>query len=443
MSGIVHHHADGSISVRADTGIAVVPVTVGDDAVRVTVDAAFPDRVVDLAAASPEALRTRAARFRDGDSVRRIAAAADGEVVDAPVLADAWARIATVAAVDAVHLGPLDDAVVHLDTAHARALAGDPDADRYYAFGAAVVDRLVDELRAARAHGPVVARTAEAVEAASAAVFRPGRRAALLRALADADDVTDRAWRSLSADVADPSPTLALSLNRAVTVDAGLADLAPLRPRLLRFDGPDEPEISVRHLGDGTVVLAAALRNGVDETTEQAAGIFAVVADARSGEPVAHAPAVLADGQIRARVALNGADPHSIRCAFLDSTANLDALRLDPTGIALTRIDRYCRYAWSQHRLAGALRAALGAGNTAAEIDRAQAAADTALSIAVDAADTALGLVRQLRRKRRDTTDLAHRAAALNRFRDVCAAPPAVAGPTGPTLAELCSVALG
>ncbi|MFT4127077.1 MAG: hypothetical protein QM662_12725 [Gordonia sp. (in: high G+C Gram-positive bacteria)] len=447
MNGTVRHGRDHSISWHADTEVALGPVIFDANGIRIAVDAASPADVVDLAARDYSALRAAAALFTDPRVIMTIAEAADGTRTrdPGPMLGPDLTRVATVSCVDAIHLGDVDAGVLLVDQAMARMSSGDPGAGAYLGLAAAVPDRIADEIDAADYRGPLVERILDVV-ARAPRMLTESERTGILQALDRRADADDLQWQEFLTDVTtELGPALAVDLGSAGTASTYLADLRPLPPRLLRFAGPDEPEVTVQVLDETTVTVTAELRPDVDSDTDEVAGIFAVAADAARGDLLAFGPTTVTDGQLRATIRLPDLDPATARYAFIGSDIDIDAVRLDPLGLSLTRIDRYCAYAWSQHRLAGALRASVGASADEATIRRAQDAAETASERASDAIRTARGLTRSLVRRHRSSPRAAavsEYVAAVGRLGDRLAEPPAIDGPTGPTIAELHAVAL-
>lgn len=443
MNGTVRRGADGSVSWHAPGSAVLGPVSFVVGGISVIVDAAAPEQVIDLGARDAASLRDVVAGFADATVVDAILDAEDGGVVPGPVLVDGIARLATVSAVDAIHLGDLDDAVLLLDAAYARAAAGDPDAADHYALAASVPDRIVDEIESADYLGPLLAPLADAIGFAPTGILSVGERNRLLTALRLRTERVDAEWQVLLAIEADSARDLALHLGGIEAVVLQVADLRALPPRLLMFSAPEEAEVEVVANPDGTVEVAAVLRPDIDADTLLADGIFAVAADPGTGDVLAFAPASISDGRLSARIQTpNGPN---VRCAFLVSSTDLAALRLDPLGIALTRIDRHCRYAWTRHRTAGAVLAGIGAADQESEIARAAAVAESARQSATEAVDNARMLIRQLARRHRSepiASALAEYRDAIDSLAESISAPPATDGPTGPTMAELHEVAL-
>lgn len=444
MIGTVRHSGDGSISWHGHEQVALGPIMFSVNGIRLVVDAAFLDEVIDLAATSAAELRAASAGFADPDAVERIIATDDGAEAPGPVLAGGLARVATVSAVDAIHLGDLDDGVLLLDTAYAHALAGDAD-ESHYALAAAVPDRLVDEIAAADLTGPLVTRVAEALSLAPEEVIGGRERDGLITRLGERIVGADTTWEVLMHEMIAVSPALALDLGDIGVTTDHLADLRALPPRLLRFTDPDESEIDVEVFDDGDVEVSAALRPGVDAVALESAGLFAVAADIVTGDLLASAPATARDGQVHATLALSGLDPQTLRFALLGAEMDLATLRLDPLGVALTRIDRHCRHAWSRHRLAGALRASVGAESAESEILRVEDATAIAHEDARETMETVRALIRQLVRRHRagpQNQTLAGYRDAVERLAERIDGPPEFDGATGPTVAELYSVAM-
>lgn len=440
MNGIVRISSDGSISWHADTAVVLGPVPFEVNGVLFTVDAAFPDVVVDLAASDASALAATAQWFTDPDAVRRLAAAGDGDVVDGPTLVDALATEAGVSVVDAVHLGDLDEAVLLLDHAFGRLVAGDEEsATEFYLLSGAVAERLVDHFTHGGRRGPAVERLAEIVAAAPpGAVVEDTQRE--LRARLDAlSSENETHWEGVTTRLFEVVNSLSLG---AIEIHVAFpADLRSLPPRLLEFHDVEDAEIRMTVETGGVVGLEADLRESANTDSAETLGVFAVAADATTGELLAYAPTAVVDGRMVAQLTVGSMPTDSLSCALIGSGTDLDMLRLDATGTALTRIDRYCRYAWTRHRMAGALIGTVDSMTDDATLDRIRSAADQARADAVVAADSAVATTRQLMRRARGSSDeafLADHLDALTRFAASMAEDPAIDGPLRPTLAELC-----
>ncbi len=440
MSGTVRHRPDGSMEWRAEHPEAILPITVTIGGVAITVDALLPERPVELTAESGESLRRLTNGFALPSSFEELLGASDSEAVPDPILGDELVRLLTVAAVDVVHLGELDDGVLLLDAAHSRALVGDPMTDWYYALAASVPGRLVDEIESTDQLGPMVDRLAEVIAAAPTDSMPEDERREALSLLSARIDRADAVWDVFQVTSAGAELALASELGSISTVTMEVADLASLPARLLRFDGPEEPEIEVHENADGSIEISAAIRSSVDAESVTAEGIFAVAADRSSGEILAFAQAVAVDGRVVARIDDPDGFVEGARCAFLGADADLSALRLDPFGMSVARVDRHCRYAWTRYRAAGAIRAGLGVVDDESRIAAAAQMADAEQVGAAEAIDQARMLLRQMTRRWGDTD----RSALVASYRDILVSlaarfsePPPSDGAAGPTLAEL------
>lgn len=436
MLGTVKVAVDGSVSWHADTAVALGPIMFQANGVQFVVDAAAPEQIIDLAAVDAAALRSCAQWFVDPTLIEAIAAADDGAHVAGPIAGDAILRVATVESVDAIVLSDLDEGVLLVDQAYAATVAGDLGRGAVrFALASAVVDRIVTEIENDDYLGPLNSRLLEVVSAAPEGTFLDAERSeysAIMRARLAR---TDAFWRSFAdATIADD---LALTLGEAQEVTAQAADLRLLPPRLLAFAGPEVPEVTVV-AGDGELTMSAQLRPAVDLDSAEANELFAVVADKQTGALVAHAPARVVDDRVQATVSLHGIDPETVRCALVGGEVDLDAVRLDDTGDKLAGIDRQCRFAWSEHRRAGALLASVSASSAESEIEnvgkvaaRARKTAEREIRSAAKRA-TRLG----------DSAELTAYADAVQRLSHRLSEAPEVDGPAGPTIAELYAVAL-
>lgn len=443
MTGAVA--GDGSIIWSAAYGAALGPVQLGVPGLIVTVDPIAPGEVLDVAAATPDGLIARADLFT-GDIARRLAATPD--LVQSARLAPAATRLATVACVHNLHLGDLDEALVLVDRAWAlvgigeRAAAAD-----WLRLAGPSIDRLTERIEVDDISGPLVATTTAVLTDFASAGVLPADLASHLDRLAGRQARLDGAFDSALDDITAGAET-ALALGADETAAPGivwlLADLRLLPPRTLAYAGPDQPDLRVVEGGAGTVVVSGRLRNGVITDTAELQGLFAVAAEARTGELVAVSPVVVAAGEVTAQLQTGGLAPDSLCCAIIGSAADPDLLRLDPVGTALTRIDRYLRHAWTAHRTAAAALASAGFGGE--QLDRLTQQAGHWRAAAVDSVATAQALLRQLRRRHRsgDEADaLAGFAEYADRFADAVTAEPATTGPARPTLTELAAVVLG
>lgn len=435
---------DGSIIWSAAGNTALGPVQLGVPGLIVTVDPADPEEVVDLAAAAPDLLIARAPLFA-GDVANRLTTRPG--LVDRARLAPAATRLATVACVHDLHLGDLDEALMLIDRAWALLGIGEktPAADLLTLVGPSI-DRLTERIEADEVVGPLVAITTAALTDFAAAGILPTELSAHLDRLADRQAGLDRAFDSVLGDItgaAEPALTLGAEATTAPSVHWQLADLRALPPRTLAYSGPDQPDLRVVEENDGTVVVIARLRAGVITDTAEIRGLFAVAAEARTGELVAVAPVADAAGEVTARLQTRGLAPDRLRCALIGSGADPDLLRLDPAGAGLTRIDRYLRHAWTAHRTTAATLASAGFGGE--HLDRLTARTHHSRLVATESAAAARALLRQLRRRHSTDADaetLAGFAEHVDRFADVVAADPPTTGPSGTTLTELAAVVL-
>ena len=444
LTGVIALGADSSISWHADSGVVLGPITFEIGSVTVVVDAAFPDVIIDLAVTDADALSAGLALFDDPGFVARVTAAADGQAIVGTLLAAPLVRVATVAAVGDIHLGELDEAALLLDRAHARALAGDVDtAIDLYTLSHAVADRIVEQIESADYHGPLVTVLLEAIDSAPRQALDPADRETWTTALRErrfdlgghvADELLELAVGSI--------PQLAVTLGDAASPAGQVVDLRAVPPRILEYTGPDGPDLDVVDRG-GRVVVRASLRDDAMVESAEVQELFAVAAEESTGDLLAVAPCIVDDGVVTAELTVPGMTAGSLRCALIGSGTDPDTLRMDRFGIAIARIDRYCRHAWTLHRTAGALLAGLDLAVNDTAFDAVQQEAEETHDAAVDAVQTALGLAAQLRRRHRsgpDAKGLAAYVAAMERFESSIAARPSLDGPTGVTLTELLAV---
>ncbi|MFT3660684.1 MAG: hypothetical protein QM809_04625 [Gordonia sp. (in: high G+C Gram-positive bacteria)] len=253
----------------------------------------------------------------------------------------------------------------------------------------------------------------------------------------------DGVWTDFLAQIAPSAPAGAMTLGGASATPDQTADLSLLPPRLLLFAGPNRPEIVTWTTADGLHVQAR-LRDDVPTGSRKTTGLYAVAADADTGALLAYAPMRVVEDRLEATLGVDGLDPARLRCGIVAREA-VTEVRLDPIGVAATDVDRHCRYAWSEHRRAGALLASVGAATDESAITRVQAAADRARRTAERAARGAARKAAALVRGNRDDDSadvLREYRNAVDRFAARITAPPTVDGPAGPTLAELHSVGM-
>lgn len=441
MNGIVRRGPDGSLTWRAEGGEAFLSITVQLGQITLTVDAAFPDEPVEVVIGDVDNARETTV-FADSEAVGILVAAADGAGVAAPVLSAPLIRLMTVTAVDALHLGDLDDAVVLLEVAYARVLLGDPGRDWYLALASSVSGRLVSEIEATDHLGPLVGRLAEVIGVISNDV-PDAETNGLLSALEARAGRANVLWEGVFTEL-DGLAGLSVDLGAATeAVLMQVADLNAVPTRLLRFDGPEEPEVEVHANPDGSVEVSAPLREGVDAQSAVTEGVFAVAADGGSGELLAFSPATTNGDRITARIDGAGDLGDGTRFAFVGAHADLEALRLDPFGVAMTRVDRHFRYAWTRHRTADAILAGLGIADSDQEIGAATVAADVERQAATESVEIARMLLRQFARRYRAPFEIAvldARGESVERLAERLREPP-TDGPDGTTLTELHMIA--
>lgn len=443
VSGIVTRDSSTIVSWHADTAVVLEPMHIEVDGVHIIVDAAFPNRVIDVATDQETRFNRAAARvFRETDFIRRLTVAEDGEQIEAPTLSEPVTRLATVRAVDRIHLGDLDEAALLLDHAFAHRQFGSFQPTlRYYVLGATAAERLVDEINSGD-HSPATARMLSDVIGACPpdALDVPTRDRLIdtLRTHLLADDI---GWEAgLSRLIGHEE--LATSLGDMSTVTGQLNDLRPFPARALRFTGPDDPDLEITAT-DGSISVRARLRDEVIPESQEIQETMAVAADSSTGEILAVAPCSTADGHISAELYPGTSDPSGLRFALISADTPLESVRLDPLGTTLTRIDRHCRYAWSLHREAGAILAGAGAISDESALTRIQQNSNRVRHERDEVIAIIRGLTRQLTRRTRNTPDaesVARHVGAVDSFIATLDAPVVTDGPQGPTLAELFAV---
>lgn len=444
MSGLVWHAGADIVTWQADVEAALGPISLEINELRIILDASRPYRPIGVVGDRTR-WRDATTLFADPSVVPAVLDAGDGEVVPDPVLNDAAARAATVRCVEAMHLGDLDDGVLLLDRALAGDAVGARDALRAWGYAAAVPERIVDEIENSDHQGVIVERMLEVVGATPGEVMSVAQRNSLTTILASRASRRDLQWDIFLAETVLPDQELAFDLGGTAAPTTYLADLGLVPPRILVFGGPESAEVTAVETPAGTIAVSAPVRTDSFAAEYIRDGIFAIAADPDSGEIVAFAPAVLAEGEFHATIRPPGVEVVHLRVAFVGADADLSTVRLDPTGVALSRIDRHCRHAWTCHRLAGALRAAAGIGDTGSQLGQAAESADAAQRDSETSMVTAKRLLARLERRHRAgpqhdaITRYAHALDMLQQFVD---GPPVIDGPTGPTLAELHAVAL-
>ena len=429
---------DGSLSWHADISVVLGPISFELDGCVFVVDAAFPDTVVDFAVVSNDRLSSLAGLFADAEPVDVLLGVAAGETPEVAglTLGTDLARLAIVQAVSAIHLGDLDEGVLCLDRAHAYRHVGAEDVARtQYAFAAPAVELLTERIVNDGLAGPLVPGLLDAVQASPPDAFVGDARERIMTILQETGARSELSWQH---EFFLPADSLATSLGSIAVVTGQLLDLRMVPPRILRFIGPDRPDLEITASGT-SVTVQAELRADALEDSAELAELFAVAADADTGAITASSPCSVDHGLVSARLQV-GTDTDRLHYMLLSADTDIDVIRLDPTGVAVAQIDRFCRYAWTMHRTAGALRFGVGASSTGVDIDNSSLAAEQAELTATDAMSTAVGLVRQLARRTRrgpDREAIAGYSAAVERLAEHIEDRPMPTGALEPTLAEL------
>lgn len=415
---------------------AVLPlVQIDRPDLTITVDPALPHNAFRVHAETREALFSHAHLFAGEGAV---ALAEHPTTVDSVRLAPSAIRLATTMAVAAMHLGELDEPLLTFDLAVARQLAGAPAA-REFALGTAAAERLAATIEVSVTGGALATALVAALADIGSEASQELRAWALMQDL-EHQAVAAEIELSLHhfADGREPATTLGTP-GASDDIASQLADPRPLPPRLLRFSGPGDPDLTVRQ-EDDLIVITAPLRDEVIADSVEAQGLFAVVADSVTGALLAVAPLRFSHGLVRSELHLPGHPVHGLHCALIGAATDPSTIRLDPLGLLLIEVERHCRHAWTMHRRAGAILAAVNPWSPSAALDSARALSDTAHRSARDAAQTAVDLIRhELRRNRNeaDRSELQAHTLRADALASLIDESPAFDGPAGPTITEL------
>ena len=433
--------ADNSIGWISPVAPAVGAVTIRINEVAITVDAAFPRDVISVVAPDIDTLTAAAGVFRDVAAIDGLAAAADGDSLSGPELSDDFVRIAVLSAVRQCHLGDLDGIALLLDRAYAATLAGDDDAAAtFYRLSSIGTELIADDLVRSGVTGAVVDELGLYMRSAPVDSIRGDIRSAIDQSLQELQEQSDNLWTyTFGESVAAADVAMGHfdgSLTSSITVDV-LNDLNAVPPRLLIFNGPGLPDVFATPAEPGLAEVSAQLRDNVDETSSEVAELFAVAADSTSGNLVGFAPCQVSGRTVVARIPLQGQEFTGLHFAIVGAGFNPDELHLDDLGVGVSKVDRYCRYAWTLHRVAAAALAGSGIGTSGAQIDQNRTHIAETLTSASASAQGALDAVRGLCDDYEDSTELQAYADAVRRLRDLIDSDPVLDGPTRPGFAEL------
>lgn len=433
--------ADNSIGWISSVVPAVGAVTIRINEVAITVDAAFPRDVISVVGPDVDTLSAAGGVFRNVAAIDALTAAADGDSLTGPELSDEFVRIAVLSAVRQCHLGDLDGIALLLDRAYAASLAGDDDAAAtFYRLSSIGAELIADDLVRGGVAGTVVDAFGLCMRSAPADSIPSDIRSAIDQSLQELEGQSDNLW-TYTFDESVAVADVAMghfdgSLTSSITVDV-LNDLNSVPPRLLVFNGPGLPDVFVTQAELGLAEVSAHLRDNVDETSSEVAELFAVAADSTSGNLVSFAPCQVSGRTVAARIPLQGREFMGLHFAIVGAGFNPVELHLDDLGVGVSKVDRYCRYAWTLHRVAGAALSGSGIGTSGAQIDQNRTHIAETLTSARASAQSALDAVRGLCDDYEDSRELQAYADAVRRLRDLIDSDPVFDGPTRPGFAEL------
>lgn len=439
LSGRVVRRPDGLIVWQASTGAALGPVTFDAYGIGIAVDAADPAAVVTVIAAADNR-DSGATCFVDPDFLTNMIDATAGSELPGPVLVDDVVRAATIHAVGKFHLGALDEAIVALDTAHAAALAGDQElAQAHYLMASATMDSLLDRLTDGEG-GEAIAEELEQM-IARCPEMDPDQSVARVAAA-----VIDRHNDSLT-------NFLSAEQHRAAAVHGGATggntgerlDLSLLPPRVIRFTGPDQNDLSIRELSDDTIEVSAILRDELDSDSSEVEGLSVLAVDSLTGELIASAPCEASEGLITARLWLADNPLGDTHFVLVAADVPLGSVHADRFAVQIARLDRQCRHSWSQHRRASAV---IELVSTATRPESVDVAETWQRFLTADAVDWVTRTEREIAdlvdQNEDDPTAqriLADYGHGVRRLHEVVTQPVSPGGPRRPTLAELCAEA--
>ena len=412
--GILVVHPDGAASWWSHRvpAVAAVTVTVGHGA-AVQVDAAYPQQVLAWSVAAGGDVEALARALDDPELVARVQVlTADTDEVlpdDAPVLATAWQRRATVAAVDQCSVRPVSEGALLLDRAEAAVETGNSEAaEQLFALAAPTLMHLGEQCLDGILVGVVasdVARMAGvAAEALSAHGWGPDIQE-LARSLADELDATaDHGIAAINDWVASVGVQTHLGEGAPGTLLATYVDPALVPQRMLAWTGADHPDLMVEIGSDETALVSVYLDAAADVRSPDSMRLLAYAAEP-DGTVAAVAPMYVVGRALVATLSFAGRDEATLSFGVYHADVDPARLRTDPLAQVLVEVDRWMLDAFSRHRYARALLYA----STAGDDHDAQKRQHTQLGIARTAAENAIELLESYVPSA--ATD--HRAAAL------------------------------
>lgn len=442
LDGTLTRHSDGVVEWIATDIRVLGPITFEAHGVILTVEPADPTCATRIAAPTHDVLRS-AAPFLIGDPQIRqaLVAADDGARLAGIRLTDPVARFATIESVRRLFLADLDEPTLILDRAHAFHLAGRTGvAAGLHRMAQSTIELLLDEMESSPPSAAVAAELGSILQSLSQRDdVGPDRNAEFLRRIGELPELREELWRqTLDREVGLPVATTLGGQGAGRTGE--FVDLRVVPPRILRFSGPSVPDLTVSRDGDGYLIVRAELQASTLDDCREVTELFAVATDPLDGEVLASGPCTAADGYLTARLWVGEEATDSLRCGLVSTDVDFDLVRSDETGSRISQIERYCRHAWTQHRIAGTALSMVGVQSGSDAIDRARREATSSHREAIASMDTAAGLARQLVRARRrhpDAWTSASYAESVGRLADAIGTPPETTGPARPTLAEL------
>jgi len=436
-SGTVEHSPDGLIIWRADVGVALGPVTFDAYGIGIGVDAADPAAVVAVVAEIGDR-DSDATCFEDSQFLDMLVEAPTGAVLKGPTLRDEVVRAATIHAVNTFFVGLLDEGVVALDMANAHAVCGEMSRARgRYLMSATTMDALLDLVETDGSR-PVVEELEHMV--AHCPAMDPDRRVAGIAATVAERHRTR--WSTMAVPKVLAAADLSAGMRTVVTNPGDLLDLSLLPPRLVRFAGPDQVDLTLRIVDNETVEASAVLRDEIIAESTDVDGLFVVAMDSNTGELVSSAPCAVDGLTLIARLWLADRPIGDLHFALVAPTVPLSRVRGDPLSVQLGRLDRQCRHAWTQHRRATALVGLVTETSDDSAFDNAHHLGEILMADAKQWAENTEAELDELRQAVADPAVeqiVAGYLDGVQRLTNLVQSPGDLDGPLRPTLAELCA----
>ncbi|WP_433665103.1 hypothetical protein ACQPW1_24640 [Nocardia sp. CA-128927] len=461
MSADTAHPADGVLFVDGErtarwysehvAAVAPVELDLGDGCV-VEIDPADPDVVLAWRASSDAAV-TALARAVDDPAIAEIVgsarAAGTGErVVRAPMLINAWARFALVAAATRWTMRPVHKGALLIDRAVAAATVGqDAAAKTLFIYAEDALLELGQQCVDGELPAAVTDLVAQAVQVANR-LGVAGDAAGLADELDSRTAIDDDILREFLTRRRRAAATASTDLQSGtldgeeavLTMGSDVVDIQAVPPRIIAWHGAEQPELVIEHLSDSAVfVITTTLADGVDPSCREVRRLLAYAAERDTGTLVATAPLRPLGPVLTAKLPAGQWVIADLHFGVLDAGTDLEALRTDPIGRCLAAVDRTMVEAWGHQRAANATLHTVPATADAELLDKAQAEhraqLRTARSSAANARKRIERELRVLDPADQDTDAL--RALLRDRLDAVNRYPQAMASAADPILTEL------